>query len=220
VRRATIDDIDIVLGLITEAANWLRTEKTTTQWNRPWPSPGQHVKRITEGVANNRTWIVWDGHLAIATVTIHRRGDPALWTPAELNTEAVYLHRLVVRRSYAGDGLGAELINWAGQQGHRENPDAEYIRIDVWTDNYELHDYYVRQGFGFFALRETPDRRPSSRLFQKPLSQALSTRTPRLILRPGDRLITGKGSSFGRVLVPVLFSLMFLRVTPEVMLRW
>jgi GNAT superfamily N-acetyltransferase len=219
VRQATMDDVDIVLDLIAEAADWLRNEKTTTQWNRPWPSPEEHVKRVTEGVADNRTWIVWDGHIAVATVTIHRTGSPALWTPVELDTEAVYLHRLVVRRSYAGDGLGAELINWSGQQGRQENPDAEHIRIDVWTDNYELHDYYVRQGFGFVAVRETPDRRPSSRLFQKPLGQALSTCAPRLTPRPGGDLIPEKVSSFGRILVPVLFSLMILRVAPEFMLR-
>jgi GNAT superfamily N-acetyltransferase len=189
VRQATIDHVDLILGL------------------------------IAEGVVGNRTWIVWDGDIAVATVTIHRTGSPELWTPVELGTEAVYLHRLVVRRSYAGDGLGAELINWSGQQGRRENPDAVHIRIDVWTDNYELHDYYVRQGFGFVAVRETPDRRPSSRLFQKPLGQALSARTPRLTPRLGGDVITDKVSSFGRVLVPVLFSLMILRVAPEFMLR-
>lgn len=74
------------------------------------------MKRVTERVADNRTWIVWDGHIAVATVTIHRTGSPALWTPAELDTEAVYLHRLVVRRSYAGDGFGAELTTGPGNR--------------------------------------------------------------------------------------------------------
>jgi GNAT superfamily N-acetyltransferase len=173
VRRASIDQQEIIIGLIDEAGAWLRDEKGSTQWNRPWPTRRVRDQRIRDGLSRGRTWIVWDGDVAAASVTIETTGSPALWTDDERRTPAVYLHRLVLERGYAGRKLGARLIEWAAKQGFRENPGATCIRIDTWTENHDLHKYYEGQGFAFVAVREAPRRHPSGRLFQKPIYPAL-----------------------------------------------
>jgi hypothetical protein len=51
-----------------------------------------------------------DGATA-ATVALDSFSDPKLWTPEEQQEPSMYLHRLIVRRKYAG--LGTDVIEWA-----------------------------------------------------------------------------------------------------------
>ncbi|WUH96986.1 GNAT family N-acetyltransferase [Spirillospora sp. NBC_00431] len=169
IRLARPEEIDVVLGLIDHAAGWLRAEKNTTQWARPWPSPDDRRKRVYEALLDRETWLLFHEERAIGTVSIRLIGHEELWTPEERDIEAVYLHRLVIHRDFAGGGLGAELIDWAGRKGASRQRDTRLIRIDVWTDNDELHAYYRRQGFRDVAIRTTSDRTPSGALFEKPL---------------------------------------------------
>ena len=126
-----------VLSLVNEASEWLRA-KETDQWATPWPSEEERNNRILTGLRNEKTWIVWDGDIAAATVTIATRANTKVWrNPAgecDLSEKAVYAHRLITARKYAGSGLGAELIDWAGLRGRRKHR-AKWIRIDVWTSN-------------------------------------------------------------------------------------
>jgi GNAT superfamily N-acetyltransferase len=179
IRLARPDELEDVLGLIDHAAGWLRTAKNTKQWATPWPSVDDREKRVYEALLDQETWLLFDRHLPIGTVSIKLIGQEHLWTAEEREIEAVYLHRLVIDRGYAGIGLGAELIDWAGRKGASQQKNAELIRIDVWTDNDELHDYYRGQGFQDVAVRQTPDRTPSGALFQRPLSLT-SARSPRI----------------------------------------
>jgi len=169
IRLAQPNELDSVLGLIDHAAEWLRTKKNTTQWARPWPNPVDRRKRVHEALKNGETWLLFDRARPIGTVSIRLTGHEDLWTAEERETKAVYLHRLVIHRDYAGMALGAELIEWAGRKGASQQSGAELIRIDVWTDNAELHDYYRRQGFKDVGIRTTSDNTPSGALFQKPL---------------------------------------------------
>ena len=178
---ATSDDQEVVTGLIEDRADWLRTHKNTTQWQTPWPDAKGRYHRIRDGLLRGRTWIVWDHSRPIATVTIYLDPSPELWTEIDRKTEAIYLHRLVVHRDYKGTGLGAELINWAVKKGTRLNRHAEVVRLDAWTDNTELHAYYLRQGFRFVGYRTTKDNSPSGALFEKPVLPALQADTSRLV---------------------------------------
>jgi hypothetical protein len=69
----------------------------------------------------------------------------------------------VVKRKYAGTRVGASLIYWAGARASREYA-AESIRIDVWTTNLRLHDYYRRLGFTYLRHCADPSY-PSAALF-------------------------------------------------------
>jgi hypothetical protein len=63
------------------------------------------------------------------------------------------------------------MIDWAGLRAVRDWS-AQWIRIDVWTTNEALRNYYEKRGFRF--CRECPfdqDTYPSGALFQKPTSE-------------------------------------------------
>lgn len=174
IRRATIGHQELITRLIDEAGEWLRTEKGSSQWNQPWPTPEDRDRRIWNGLIDGRTWIAWDGGTPVASLATETSGNAELWTAAERATAAIYLHRLVLNRAYAGLGLGGRLIDWAGQQGFAENPSVAEIRIDTWTDNHALHEYYERHGFEFVDVRETADNSPSGHLLRKPIGRSLT----------------------------------------------
>jgi ribosomal protein S18 acetylase RimI-like enzyme len=165
VRLATPDDQPIILDMIEEAAEWLKT-KGTSQWKRPWPNENERDARVLRGLLAGRTWLVEDYGVPVATVTHRPDGNPDLWNEAELHEPAGYISRLIVSRKYAHTGTGAALADWAGARARYEYQ-AESLRIDVWTTNIPLHAYYKRQGFHF--VRFCPDRNyPSAALFFKP----------------------------------------------------
>jgi GNAT superfamily N-acetyltransferase len=181
IARATAEHLDAVLGLIEDARQWLWA-KDTDQWTVPWPDQQARDARILRGMQNGRTWIVWDCDIPAATVTITTTRNSAVWSePActcDLAERAVFVHRLITSRKYAGLGLGAELIDWAGLRGGREYG-AKWIRIDVWTSNTGLHEYYMSNGFERCGTCADPNY-PSGALFQKPVAGIRVPDTPNL----------------------------------------
>jgi GNAT superfamily N-acetyltransferase len=174
--RANENDHDAIVLLIEAAAEWLRRTKDTDQWIQPWRSEEDRSNRIRRDLTAGKTWMLRDSGLAVATITADPEDYP-IW-PAERQREpAVYVRRLVVRRDHAGRRLGTTLLDWAGLRA-REDYGAEWIRVDAWRTNKELHAYYERQGFTSCGECTDPDY-PSGALFQKPTDQ-LTEPWPRL----------------------------------------
>lgn len=170
---ATPDDFPAVLGLIEDARRWLK-ELGKDQWAEPWPSEKQRDARVLKGLQDKKTWVVRRGDSAVATVTMANWHNPKVWASegatCDLTERAVYLHRLITSRKYAGHGLGEWLINWAAPRA-RARYGAKWVRIDVWTTNTDLHAYY--QNLGFESCGRCPDPTyPSGALFQMPISES------------------------------------------------
>jgi len=163
-RCATEIDHEVIISLIDEAAEWLRT-KNTNQWAQPWPSVEDRNHRILKDLRLGNTWIAWDGDTPAATITVDPADSP-IWPAERLRERAVYVCRLVVSRSHSGQGLGAALLDWAGLRA-RQRYGAHWVRIDVWTTNEALHAYYTRQGFESCGVSKEIDHYPSAALFQK-----------------------------------------------------
>jgi Acetyltransferase (GNAT) family len=183
--------LETVLGLIEDARSWLWT-KDTDQWENPWPTPSARDERVLAGLRNGKTWIVWDGNIAAGTVTITPRRNTAVWSKTactcDLAQRAVFIHRLITSRKYAGLDLGAELIAWAGLRGGREYG-ARWIRIDVWTSNTGLHEYYMGKGFEPCGKCEDQDY-PSGALFQKPVAGIRVPASPKFTEASADSQFT------------------------------
>jgi GNAT superfamily N-acetyltransferase len=167
-RRATTSELGVVIGLIEGAADWLST-KGTDQWAQPWPDRAGRDSRILTHLRSGKTWMCWDRGTPAATITTDPDQDP-YWPEPQRAEPAMYIHRLVVSRTHAGIGLGAELLNWAGRKAWRDHG-APWIRVSAWTTNHQLHDYYARQGFTR-CERGVDDGYPSAALFQRPAQRA------------------------------------------------
>ncbi len=177
VRPATSTEFETIIGFIDEASWWL-AGKGTDQWARPWPDETERDDRVRRGIKDGCTWMVVDEGESVATVACRRDGNPDLWSNFERAGPAVYVSRLIVRRSHGGQGIGNELIDWVGLWSRRQYA-ARWIRIDVWTTNTTLHDYYRERGF-LFCRRCDDVSYPSAMLFQKPTAGITSADVPRL----------------------------------------
>jgi ribosomal protein S18 acetylase RimI-like enzyme len=170
-----------VLELIDEAKLWLPS-KYTDQWSKDWADQKGRKRsdRVQASLAQGTTWIVTVTHekqtYAVATVTIEPKANPLVWDrPGDLDDSAVYLSRLVVARRFAGLRIGAALLNWACDHA-RHRYQAELVRIDVWTRNFALHNYYRARGFlwqgycrdTFYTSRARFQRSTSKRIRRAP----------------------------------------------------
>ena len=118
------------------------------------------------------------------TVTVDRWVNPDLWTPKEAAEPALYAHKLTVTRAYGGQGLGAERLDWAGSRAAAAGD--RWLRVDVWTTNRQLQDYYRRLGFAHVRTVVLAHN-PSGALFQRLARHAA---TPRL--REAARRLTAR----------------------------
>jgi GNAT superfamily N-acetyltransferase len=164
--EATDDNMNAILRLIRQASGWLK-DMGTNQWQEPWPDEKGRDARVRRGLEVEATWIVWAAERAAATVTVAQNPNMDVWQNANCSWDepAVYAHRLIIDRQFAGFGLGAQLIDWAGLYG-QDKWAAEWLRIDVWSTNKGLHEYYMNTGFERCGIAPDPDY-PSGMLFQK-----------------------------------------------------
>jgi GNAT superfamily N-acetyltransferase len=70
--------------------------------------------------------------------------DPVFW-PDLSHDDAAYVHRLAVRRRYAGRGLSAELLRWAADRTHALG--RRVLRLDFEASRQPLREIYERFGF-------------------------------------------------------------------------
>ena len=190
-RLAVPGDLDRILGLIRDAADWLRG-KNTDQWQQPWPDRAGQRERILNGLLRGKTWLAWDGRTVAATITIDTDepldlAERPVWPADESRRPALYVRRVIVGRRYAGLELGAALLNWAADVARRDHG-AELIRVDVWTTNRELHAYYNGQGFTRYrpAHPREPTNYPSQALFQREVDRPGTDFTKLLLADEGQ----------------------------------
>jgi ribosomal protein S18 acetylase RimI-like enzyme len=193
IRPAVPDDMLPVLRLISSSAAWLQESKHTDQWARPWPNRDERDARVGQGIKDGLTWMVEDSEgVLIGTVTCRGHGNDMLWTPAELAEPAAYVSRLIVSRDRAGQGIGAALIHWAGARAV-DQWGADWVRVDVWTTNTALHQYYKGQGFEHLRTLQFKDywEYPSAALFQKPAAEIDKKSAAKFELTKEERIAGG-----------------------------
>ena len=140
IRQATPADTSTVVELWNEAKDWLAAQGLD-QWQYPIK-----MHNVDRAIDARECWLVEPPHgPAVATITLESDADRTLWRPDEMPDDALYVHRLVVRRSEAHHDLGAEILDWAHDQVRKA--DRKFLRLDAWTNNVRLHEYYQRLGF-------------------------------------------------------------------------
>jgi len=163
IRPATPDDVDVVLELLADAAAW-----TASIGFPNWPARFPR-RLVTRGITAGKLYVGEEDGAIVATIALIW-SDPMFWGVRA--DDAGYVHRLVVRRDRAGDGLGAEMIEWAARQVTVAG--REWLRLDASADNVPLCSYYERLGFEYrgdvTGEIDEPDgtlRRWKSRLYER-----------------------------------------------------
>lgn len=164
VRPASMADVSMIARWRREAADWLASIGSD-QWSERGLSANRFVSRVCSSIHAGETWIAEVNEHPAATIAIDEHTDSWLWTPAE-QAESVIVHRMITDRSQQHRGLGTLLLDHAVDVARQRGK--KYVRLDAWTSNTRLHDYYQANGFRFVRIAD-PEL-PSAALFERPVS--------------------------------------------------
>ncbi|MFR0353401.1 GNAT family N-acetyltransferase [Streptomyces sediminimaris] len=134
-------DVSKLLAFREEAAAWL-SRLGTDQWQRPYPAD-----KLLKTVEAGTVFMVRDGDATAGTITLTPEAEAGLWTDEELTEPSLFINKLTVARTHAGQNLGGRLLDWAGDRAYRAG--AKWLRLDAWTTNASLQEYYIRQEFEY-----------------------------------------------------------------------
>ncbi len=146
IKRATPQEAGEALAILREAAQWL------VDIGRPlWPVESFHLDAVRRAALAGELILGFAESYPVASMLLQAR-DELHW-PNDPTGEALYLHKLAVRRSAAGQQWSTRLIAWARERAQRAG--ARFLRLDT-ADRYELLSLYQRQGF--YVIDERPRR--------------------------------------------------------------
>lgn len=99
-------------------------------------------------IAEGRQWkILVEGQIACIFVTAY--ADPDIWGEKG-SAPAVYLHRIVTDPRFRGRQFVVEIMRWA--KIHGQGMGKKFVRMDTWSDNLRLKEYYTQSGFQFLDI--------------------------------------------------------------------
>jgi GNAT superfamily N-acetyltransferase len=145
IRQATPQDAEVVADILKEAARWLE------QAGMPlWREDELEPARIGADVSVGLFFLAEYSGDPAGTVK-YQLEDSVVWPDARPQ-DAAYIHRLAVRRRYAGTGLSAALLRWAVER--TRTLDRQYLRLDCESSRPRLRAIYERFGFRYHSDRQ------------------------------------------------------------------
>ncbi|MDB6020226.1 MAG: Ribosomal protein acetylase RimI and related acetyltransferase [Pedosphaera sp.] len=145
IRPATPPDIDTIADILGEAARWLE------QSGMPmWRDNELTVERVTADVTAGLFYLAECSGEPAGTLKFQIE-DPLFW-PDLPPGEAAYIHRLAVRRRFAGTGVSTALMQWAVDRARSLG--RRYARLDTEASRPRLRAVYERFGFRHHSDRQ------------------------------------------------------------------
>jgi RimJ/RimL family protein N-acetyltransferase len=142
---ATPAETGLVAEILLEAATW-----ADTRGAKLWQLDEIDPDRLAADVGNGLFHLAWRGGDAAGTVKF-QLDDPEFW-PDDPGDHAAYIHRLAVRRRYAGGQVSEALMAWAVRQ--TASLRRRCLRLDCDVERVALRAVYERFGFRYHSDRQ------------------------------------------------------------------
>ena len=144
VRRVYDAEALEAIAILHEASVW------TSAFGEPiWPFGSFTAEEQTRIAAAGEQIGGFERAQMVACMRLHE-SDPVYW-PDDPPGEALYLHKLAVRRSASGRGWTARLVQWAADECRRKG--ARALRLDTLANN-KLPRHY--EALGFHLVDKSP----------------------------------------------------------------
>ncbi|MBX7127337.1 MAG: GNAT family N-acetyltransferase [Cyclobacteriaceae bacterium] len=151
VRPGTPSDLDRIFELYNQATLFQLSKGAT-----PWQ--GFDRGMIIGEIDQHHLWKVVDNNTIAGIFSIAY--EDLVWQ--HHSGSALYIHRIARNRHYHGAGLVPLIIDWCRQRALLNQ--CRYLRLDTFSANAALVEYYVRCGFTLketFTVPETELRLPA-----------------------------------------------------------
>jgi hypothetical protein len=144
-RQARPDETALVSSVLAEAAAWLEARGETL-----WQQDELATEAIAADVARGFYYLAYAGNAAVGVLRL--TPDDQLFWPEMPAREALYLHRLAVRRAAAGGETSRGMLTWAANEARRLG--CAYLRLDCVASRTKLRALYERFGFRYHSDRQ------------------------------------------------------------------
>jgi GNAT superfamily N-acetyltransferase len=145
VRQATLDDLSTVSEILSEAAAWLDRQNMTL-----WQQEHISLSVIQQDIELGLFYIAFCEGVA-AGVVILQTEDLVFW-PDIIQSDSAFLHRLAVRRSFAGGSISTQIFQWAIEYSRKLGK--HFLRLDCVADRPRLRSIYENFGFKHHSDRQ------------------------------------------------------------------
>jgi GNAT superfamily N-acetyltransferase len=146
-RRSITGEAELVSGVLTEAASWLE-QQGAPLWRPADIAPAAVREDVDAG-----SYVLASAGGDLLGVMRITPNDPPFW-PDAAPAEALYVHRLAVRRAHAGGAVSLALLNYACREARALG--CPYVRLDCESKRSRLRSFYERHGFVLHSEREVP----------------------------------------------------------------
>jgi GNAT superfamily N-acetyltransferase len=144
IRRADLGDADEVERLLREAAQWVDALGVVM-----WEDGELERASIDADVAAG-LYVVAEAAGSVAGIVRFQLEDPFFW-PDLPEGQSAFVHRLVVDRTWKGQGVSQALLAWAAARTRELGRDA--LRLDCDASRTKLRQLYESCGFTLHSYR-------------------------------------------------------------------
>ena len=139
--NSTEQDVETIFKFYDDAIAYQKIK-----FNKHWQ--GFDIGLIKTEIQEKRQYkiVVDDVVVCVFAVTFN---DFIIWGDKDKDP-SIYLHRIVTKPGFRGNGYVKNIIDWAVNYG-KENG-KQFVRLDTWGDNQKLIEYYTNCGFNFLGL--------------------------------------------------------------------
>jgi GNAT superfamily N-acetyltransferase len=141
-RTARADEVALVSSILGEAAAWLEARGEPL-----WQDNELATSTLAPEVASGLYVLAFSENLPIGVLRF-TLDDPLFWPEAPAG-EAAYVHRLAVRRAWAGGETSTSMLAWAASEAKRLG--CAYLRLDCVSTRTKLRAIYERFGFRYHS---------------------------------------------------------------------
>ena len=145
IRQAIPADAPIVEEMLLEAARWVDALGVVM-----WEEGELDSARIAREVSEGQFVIAFVD--AVAAGAIRFQLVDRLFWPDLTDDHSAFVHRLVVRRAFKGQGVSLALLDWAVQ--HARSLGKRSLRLDCDAQRTKLRELYERFGFRLDSYRQ------------------------------------------------------------------
>src|SRR5262245_30885352 len=146
IRQATAADADAIVETLAEAARWVGDLDGTVMWVE-----GELEDERVRQEAATGMFVVGEVDGRVAGAMRFQLEDPLFWP--DLNAaDSAFVHRLAVKRAFAGRRISTALLEWAVDRARTLG--RRYLRLDCDAERSRLRAFYERFGFRLHSYRQ------------------------------------------------------------------